>query len=180
MKPNPRLTFIVFVSLPALCGLSLAQPPEIPPVSPEESLQRIRTKPGFTVEIVAAEPEIVDPVAIDFGADGKLWVVEMHDYPLGMDGNGKPGGRVKFLQDLDGDGRYEKATLFTDGLPFPTGVMAWRKGVLICAAPDILYAEDTDGDGRADKVEKLFTGFYTDNYNARINSLSLGLDNWFH
>ena len=65
-------------------------------------------------------------------------------------------------------------------IPFPTGVTCWGNGALVCAAPDILYAEDTDGDGKADKVEKLFTGFYTDNYNARINSLALGLDNWIH
>src|SRR5436853_600847 len=122
-----------------------------PPVSPADSLRRIKTKPGFTVELAASEPEIVDPVAIDFGADGRLWVVEMRDYPLGMDRKGKHGGRVKFLQDLDGDGHYEKATVFVDGLPFPTGIMAWRRGALIAAAPDILYAEDTDGDGRADK-----------------------------
>ncbi|HWB02013.1 MAG TPA: neutral/alkaline non-lysosomal ceramidase N-terminal domain-containing protein [Verrucomicrobiales bacterium] len=151
-----------------------------PPVSAADSLKRIKVKPGFTVELAAAEPEIVDPVAIDFGADGKLWVVEMRDYPLGMDGNGKPGGRVKFLQDMDGDGRYEKATVFTDGLPYPTGIMAWRKGALIAAAPDILYAQDTDGDGHADKVEKLFTGFLTENYQARVNGLSRGLDGWIY
>ena len=145
-----------------------------PPTSPEESLKRITTKPGFTVELVASEPQIVDPVAIDFGADGRLWVVEMHDYPSGLDG--KPGGRVKVLEDPDGDGFYEKATLFLDGLPFPTGVMAWQKGALVCAAPDILYAEDTDGDGRADKVETWFTGFHTENFQARVNGLSYGLD----
>ncbi|RYD34590.1 MAG: c-type cytochrome, partial [Verrucomicrobiaceae bacterium] len=151
-----------------------------PPVAADDSLKRITVKPGFTVSLVAAEPEIVDPVAIDFGADGKLWVVEMRDYPSGMDGNGKPGGRVKFLEDMDGDGRYEKATVFVDGLPFPTGLLTWRKGVLITAAPDILYAEDTDGDGRADKVETLFTGFATENFQARVNGLRRGLDGWVY
>src|SRR5262249_4908392 len=63
---------------------------------------------------------------------------------------------------------------------FVTGVTAWRKGALICTAPDILYAEDTDGDGRADVVKKLFTGFDTGNYQARVNSLTLGLDNWIY
>src|SRR5207245_1202932 len=114
------------------------------------------------------------------GADGKLWVAEMRDYPMGMDCHWKPGGRIKFLQDLDRDGKYDQATVFLDGLPFPTGVMAWNKGVLVCAAPDILYAEDTDGDGRADVVKKLFSGFATENYQARVNSLSLGLDNWMY
>jgi len=151
-----------------------------PPKSPAESRAAIQTKPGLVVELVAAEPLIVDPVAIDFGTDGKLWVVEMHDYPAGLDGNWQPGGRVKVLTSSKGDGHYDQAVTFIEGLPFPTGVMPWRKGALICAAPDILYAEDTDGDGRADVVKKIFTGFYTDNYQARVNSLSLGLDNWVH
>ena len=153
---------------------------EIKPVPPEESLRLFHPKPGFTVGLVAAEPEVVDPVAIDFGADGKLWVVEMRDYPSGMDGQGQPGGRVKFLEDRDGDGRYEKATVFLEGLPFPTGIMAWRKGALVTAAPDILYAEDTDGDGRADHVAKLFTGFVTENFQARVNGLSRGPDSWIY
>ncbi|HYT61875.1 MAG TPA: neutral/alkaline non-lysosomal ceramidase N-terminal domain-containing protein [Haliangiales bacterium] len=151
-----------------------------PPKSPEEALAAFQTKAGLTIELAVAEPLVVDPVAIDWSADGKLWVVEMRDYPMGMDGKWKPGGRVKFLEDLDGDGKYDKATVFLDGLPFPTGITAWNKGVLICAAPDIIYAEDTDGDGKADVVKKLFTGFATENYQARVNSLSLGLDNWIY
>ncbi|HTD68099.1 MAG TPA: PVC-type heme-binding CxxCH protein, partial [Candidatus Limnocylindria bacterium] len=140
----------------------------------------MRVAPEFAVDLVAAEPLVVDPVAIDWGADGKLWVVEMRDYPMGMDGNWQPGGVVKFLEDTNGDGRYDKATEFLENLPYPTGVFAWRKGVLVCAAPDILYAEDTNSDGRADVVRKVFTGFATNNYQARVNSLSLGLDNWIY
>src|SRR6266496_4541782 len=104
----------------------------------------------------------------------------MYDYPSGLDGKWKPGGRVKVIESSGGNGRYDKATLFIEGIPFPTGIMAWRKGALICAAPDILYAEDTDGDGKADVVKKLFTGFATHNYQARVNSLSLGLDGWIY
>src|SRR5690606_626437 len=129
------------------------------------------------VELVAAEPLVVDPVAIDFGHDGKLWVAEMRDYPEGLDGKYQPGGRITFLEDIDGDGRYDKVTAFLDNVPFPTGVAAWKKGVLICAAPDVLYAEDTDSDGKADVVRKALSGFHTENYQARVNSLSLGLDN---
>ena len=123
----------------------------------------------------------MDPVAIDWGADGKLWVVEMRDYPMGMDGKWKPGSRVKFLEDTNGDGKYDKATVLVDNLPFATGVMAWRKGALICAAPDILYAEEVGhGRDRHVEVKKIFTGFVTENYQARVNSLSLGLDNWIY
>ncbi|NIP98933.1 MAG: hypothetical protein GWO24_38275, partial [Akkermansiaceae bacterium] len=75
------------------------------------------------------EPLVVDPVAIDFGPDGKLWVCEMHDYPEGLDGNYEPGGRIRFLEDTDRDGQYDKSTLFAEELPFPTGVGVWRNGV---------------------------------------------------
>ena len=150
------------------------------PLSPEESRRTIQTKPEFEVQLVAAEPIVQSPVAIDWDAQGRLWVCEMFDYPTGVDEKWKAGGRIKVLSASKGDGHFDKAVVFLDGLPFPTGVMAWRKGALICAAPDIIYAEDSDGDGHADVVKKLFTGFGTDNYQARVNGLSLGLDNWIY
>lgn len=150
------------------------------PLSPHQSLARIQVKPGLRVELVAAEPLVADPVALAFGPDGKLWVAEMADYPSGRTGKFDPGGRVVFLEDRDGDGFMDRSSVFLDNLPFPTGVLPWRKGVLVCAAPDILYAEDTDGDGKADKVEKLYSGFGTDNYQARVNSLQYGLDGWVY
>jgi putative membrane-bound dehydrogenase-like protein len=158
-------------------GAHAALPPSR---APADSLKAIHVRSNLVVELVASEPAVMDPVAIDWDARGRLWVVEQPDYPQGTDGNWKPGGRVKLLTDADGDGRYEKSTLFLDGIPWPTGITCWRNGVLICAAPDILCAEETSGDDRADVVKKLFTGFITDNFNARINSLALGLDNWLH
>ena len=99
----------------------------------------------------------MDPVAFDWGPDGKFWVVEMRDYPLGIpdstaasgagsdreSGPGatahaagyKPGGVIKYLEDTDGDGRYDKATVFLENVNFPNGIMVWRKGVLVSAAP---------------------------------------------
>jgi len=150
----------------------------IGPLSPERSLRAIRVRPGFTVELVAAEPLIKDPVAFEWGPDGKLWVVEMGDYPLGIDGKGTPGGRVKFLEDTHDDGRYDKATVFLDKLNMPNGILPWNKGVLITAAPEILYAADTDGDGRADTREVLYRGFRQGNPQHRVNGLVRGLDNW--
>lgn len=151
-----------------------------PALSPENSLKTIRTKAGLKVELVAAEPLIESPVAVDFGADGRLWVCEMRDYPSGMDGKYKPGGRVRVLEDRDRDGRYETATTFIEDLPFPTGLLCWRKGVLICAAPEILYAEDTDGDGQADVRKVLYEGFATENYQARVNGLMYNADGWVY
>jgi putative membrane-bound dehydrogenase-like protein len=151
-----------------------------PPFSPQQSQAAIRTRPGLAVDLVAAEPLVADPVAIAFGPDGKLWVAEMTDYPSGKSGRFEPGGRIVFLEDTDGDGLCDKSTVFLDGLPFPTGVLPWRNGVLICAAPDILFAADTNGDGKADKVEKLYSGFGTGNYQGRVNSLQYGLDGWVY
>jgi putative membrane-bound dehydrogenase-like protein len=148
--------------------------------SAEFSRRSIQAKPGFAVELMAAEPLVEDPIAFAFGPDGKLWVVEMGDYPRGVDGKGRAGGRVKFLESTRGDGRYDKATVFLDNLPFPTGVLPWRKGVLVTCAPDIFLAEDTDGDGKADKREVLFTGFVPGNQQHRVNTLAWGLDNWVY
>ncbi|HZV33865.1 MAG TPA: neutral/alkaline non-lysosomal ceramidase N-terminal domain-containing protein, partial [Verrucomicrobiae bacterium] len=151
-----------------------------PPKSPEDSLAAMRTKAGLKIELAASEPMIESPVYIDFGPDGKMWLVEMRDYPTGMDGNWKPGGRIKYLESTHHDGHYDKVTLFLDNIPFPTGVMPWRNGALVCAAPDILFAEATRGSGMADSVKKILSGFYTKNYQARVNGLNYGLDNWIY
>src|SRR4051812_47414378 len=88
-------------------------PPVMPPgpKSPAESLKCIQVRPGFTVELMACEPAVQDPIAYAWGADGKFWVVEMGDYPLGAGGKDKPGGRVKFLEKSRPDGPYDKATV---------------------------------------------------------------------
>jgi putative membrane-bound dehydrogenase-like protein len=153
---------------------------ESPPKSPAEALASFRLAPGFKIELVASEPLIVDPVAFDWGPDGRLWVVEMRDYPLGMDGKGKPGGTVVVLEDTHGAGHYDKSTVFMEGIPFPNGIIPWGKGVLISAAPDIFYAEDTDGDGRADVRKLLYTGFREGNQQHRVNGFEYGLDNWVY
>jgi len=149
----------------------------IRPLSPSEAVSSLRTKPGFHAELVASEPMIESPVAISFGPDNRLWVAEMSDYPQG---GAESGGRIRCLYDDNNDGRYDRSEVFLSGLAYPTGVTVWRKGILVCAAPDILYAEDTDNDGKADKVETLFTGFATHNYQARVNSLEYGLDGWVY
>lgn len=154
--------------------------PDTLPMSPAESMKVAHVREGFELQLVVAEPLVIDPVAIDWGTDGKLWVAEMADYPSGMDNNGKPGGRIRYLEDKDGDGQYEKSTVLLQDIPFPTGVMAWGKGVLITAAPEIIYAEDTDNDGTADVRKTLFSGFLEGNQQLRVNGLRWGLDNWVH
>ena len=154
--------------------------PNPPPLSPDESLKVTHVRDGFELQLVVSEPLVIDPVAIDWGPDGKLWVAEMADYPSGMDNNGKPGGRIRFLEDKDDDGKYETSTVLLHDIPFPTGVMAWGKGIIVTAAPEIFYAEDSDGDGKADVRRTLFSGFREGNQQLRVNGPRWGLDNWIH
>merc|ERR1711969_197752 len=86
------------------------------PRTAKSSLRAMQVRPGFQVELVAAEPLVMDPVDVAWGPDGRLWVAEMADYPMGLDHKGKPGSRIVALTDTDGDGRYDKRTLFADGL----------------------------------------------------------------
>ncbi len=150
------------------------------PKDPQQSLACLQVRSGFRVELVCSEPLVSDPIAIDWGPDGRLWVVEMGDYPQGQDDAEMARGRIRFLEDTDHDGRYDRSTVFLDGLSFPTGVMCWENGVLITCAPDLLYAEDVDGDGKADRREVLFRGFVEGNPQHRVNCLRWGLDNWVY
>ena len=152
----------------------------IAPKSPQESLDCMQTHDNLRIELVASEPLISDPVAIDFGFEGELWVAQMSDYGRGVYESFEHRGEVRRLIDSDSDGKFDQSQTFASGLRFPTDVKAWRDGVLICDAPDILFARDTDSDGKADDVKKLFSGFEVRNAQARVNSLRWGLDNWLH
>ncbi len=162
------------------------------PMSPQDSLKALRLKPGYEAALVAHEPLVQDPVFIDWDAKGRMWVVEMGDYPFaagektkdGSMGQDKTsplqGGRVKILTDTDGDGIYDKATLFLDGLKHPTSLVPWKDGVFIANIPDILHAVDTDGDGICDKRETWFTGFTAGNPQHLVNGFAWGLDGWLY
>ncbi|HEV3022295.1 MAG TPA: PVC-type heme-binding CxxCH protein, partial [Pirellulales bacterium] len=146
------------------------------PLTPEQEAVTFQfADDRLVAELVAAEPDVNSPVAIAWDADGRMFVAEMIDYPLGP-----TAGQIRLLEDRDGDGRYEHATVFADGINFPTGVLCLADGVLVTAAPDILRLRDLDGDGVADEREVLFTGFGTGNQQLRVNGLTCGLDNWIY
>ena len=162
------------------------------PKSPEESLKALHVAKGYEVKLIASEPLVQDSVFVDWDAKGRMWVVEMGDYPFapgettkdGKVGQGKVSelqqGRIKILEDTNGDGVMDKATLFLDGLLHPTGLAFWKGGVFVSAIPDIFYAEDTDGDGKCDKREVWFTGFTAGNPQHLVNGFCWGLDGWYH
>ena len=145
------------------------------PIPKEKALATMEVHPDLEIELVAAEPMVMDPIDIAWGPDGRMWVVEMADYPLGTDGKGKGGGRIRFLEDTNRDGRYDESTVFLEA-PFPTSVFPWRDGVLVTTAPDLVYAEDTNSDGKADNVEILYTGFNLGNQQHLVNGMQWGPD----
>ncbi len=136
----------------------------------------MKVEAGFRVEAVVSEPAIASPAAMDIDEDGRWWVVEDRGYPLNID----KVGRVKLLEDTNGDGVPDKSTLFADNLVLPTGIMRWKKGVLVTDAPDLLYLEDTDGDGKADVRKPVLTGFPFTNPQHTVNNPVYGLDNWIY
>jgi putative membrane-bound dehydrogenase-like protein len=150
------------------------------PISAEESLKHFRLDDGLGIQIVAAEPEVIDPIAIAFGEDGALWVVEMRDYPKGPKPGEKPFSKIKRLYDKDGDGRYETATIFVEELLFPTGLLPWKDGAIVTLAGEIAFFADRDGDGKAEFKETWFTGFAEENSQLRHNHPTLGLDGYIY
>jgi len=150
-------------------------------LTPEEEQASFKLPEGFKATLVASEPDVVDPVAMCFDERGRLFVCEMRGYPNGGVGTGKETrGRIRMLTDKDGDGKFETVTTFAEGLRFPMGITPWKGGVIVAVAPDLLYLEDADGDGKADKTTVLYTGFNLKNIQQMVNGLQWGLDNWIY
>lgn len=148
----------------------------IPLRTPREALETLEVLPGLRVELAAYEPLVVDPVAGCFDEEGALYVCELSDYPYRPEEGRDPLGKVRLLRDQDNDGFYETSTVFADRLLWPAGVAPWKGGVFVAAPPDIWYMKDEDGDGIADRREKVFTGFGEYGAQYILNNLKWGLD----
>lgn len=173
---NPK----IFRLSSLLILLGLARTALAGPLTPEESIRQMKFPKGLMVELVASEPQVIDPVAIAFDEDLKLWVVEMRDYPNGPAEGEKPKSRIKVLLDKDNDGHYETAHTFADELLFATGLQPWKGGVIVTLAGEVAWLKDTDGDFKADIRETWFTGFSQDNPQLRANHPTFGPDNWIY
>jgi putative membrane-bound dehydrogenase-like protein len=166
--------------------VSSEQLPRVRPTEPAQALSTFQVKKGFRLELAAAEPAVVSPVALCFDENGRAYVVEMRDY---SERRPEKLGRIRLLEDADGDGKFERSTVFAADLPWPTAVACWDGGVFVGVTPDILYLKDTNGDGVADVREVIFTGFASDyapfetnklNVQAMLNSFNWSLDNRIH
>lgn len=153
----------------------------IPCPTPEEAINALHLRPGFEVQLVAAEPHVQDPVALEIDEDGRMYVVEYCEYNQYANPNFKgPYNRVKLLVDRDGDGQFDTSTIFAE-IPNCTAVGCYDGGVFVGAAPDIFYCKDTDGDGKADVQRKVYSGFGKDHAGeGMINCFRWGPDNQFY
>src|SRR3954454_412350 len=152
---------------------------ELPPVTlkePAEAQRELVVRPGFRVELAAAEPLLRSPVALDFDEDGRLYVAEFPEYNAYASARPLGKGCVRLLEDSDDDGVFEKSTLFAEELPTACAVACWDGGVLIGSPPDLVFLKDRDGDGKADLRRIVLPGFGRDRAGeAMINSIRWGL-----
>ena len=175
MSPKLLTAFLTALAITPLQG-NAAQPEAL---SPEASQERFVVAQGLRVELVASEPQVFDPVAMCFDALGNLYVVENRGYPSGSPEG--PVGTIALLQDTDSDGYYDTRKVFAQGFDFPNGIMPWKEGVLVTAAPHVYFLKDTDGDDVADVREIFLEGFTRGgSTQLYVSHPTLGLDNGIH
>ncbi len=155
-------------------------PATTPALSPEAAQKRFSLPDGFEIRLFASEPEVVNPVAMTWDERGRLWVLELYEFPLGAKPGDKPRDRIKILEDTDGDGKADKVTVFADGLNLATGLLLGYGGVFVGQAPDFLFLEDTNGDDVADKRTVLKTGFGLHDRHELLNGFTWGPDGWLY
>lgn len=160
------------------------QAPNTAPLNPFDSMKLINLPDEFSIELVASEPNIEEPVALTWDGNGRMYVVEMRGYMQTMDGVGakEPVGRVSCFEDTNSDGKYDKHTIFVDGLVEPRAVLSVGGGLLVGEPSDLWFFKDADKDGKADTKEKVYDKFSLRDSNVehKANGLTLGIDNWVY
>ncbi|MEY2411281.1 MAG: hypothetical protein QOF48_3951, partial [Verrucomicrobiota bacterium] len=167
---------------------SLCQPEELAslryheggPTEPAKSAPLIKAHPDFALKLVASEPLISKPISLDWDPAGRLWVAETPEYPFRRTAGGPPHDRISILEDANGDGVMDRKSVFFEGLHLVTSFVFHRDGVIVAQAPDILWLRDTDHDGHADKIVKLFSGFGTNDTHAVLSNFRWGPDGWIY
>ncbi|NBV86319.1 MAG: dehydrogenase [Verrucomicrobia bacterium] len=202
MKPVPLIVFALYAGtlfLRAQIGDKVGEAqvplvpehliPPAPVLAPEDELKTFQLAPGYRAELVASDPLIGDPVAMTFGPDGRIWVVEMRGYMPDLDGTteDQPQGRIVVLTDTDGDGRMDKSEVFLDGIILPRAIALVEGGVLVGAPPYLWFCADKGG--KAGEMTELANDFGVQvdpsrpqlaNPERAPNALLWGLDNWIY
>jgi putative membrane-bound dehydrogenase-like protein len=148
------------------------------PLTPEESAKLIQVPVGFDLELFASEPNIINPIAMEWDEKGRLWVIETVNYPnTVLEEKGEGDDRIKICEDTDGDGKADKFTVFADKLNIPTSMVFSNGGVIVSQAPHFLFLKDTDGDDKADVRKIIIDGWGIFDTHAGPSNLSYGFDN---
>ena len=176
----PLTVRLLSCSLPASLLFFSCSSSNSRPLSTAEALQTFQIAEGFRIELFASEPHVVDPVEMAFDENGGVYVAELLDNPEDPPAGEPPGSRIKYLEDTDGDGVIDHHTIFADRILAVEGITPWKGGLIVTAAPDILFLKDTDGDHRADVRKVLYTGFAMPHVEGRLSNPRLGLDNWIY
>ncbi|HQZ69332.1 MAG TPA: hypothetical protein PLY87_29800, partial [Planctomycetaceae bacterium] len=151
------------------------------PVSAAEELATFRVPDGFRVELVAAEPDIAKPMNLAFDARGRLWVSSSLEYPFAAAPDVTPRDTIRVLEDKDGDGKADSATVFADGLNIPIGLIPYGDGVICFSIPNIWFLHDKDGDGKCDERQVLYGPFDTSrDTHGMCNAFRRGDDGWIY
>ncbi|TXT35714.1 MAG: membrane-bound dehydrogenase [Planctomycetota bacterium] len=159
--------------------------PRIKATETKNALKTFQVERGFKLELVAGEPLVGDPVDACFDEFGRMYVAEFHGYPYSAEptklhpkgGGKKNDGIIRLLEDADGDGKYEKSTVFVDNFEWALSVCCYDGGVFVIGHPHLWYFKDTDDDGKADVRKIVLTGFGKDNVQALANNMKWGLEN---
>jgi putative heme-binding domain-containing protein len=150
------------------------------PRTPQEEQKLFRLPPGFEIQLVASEPDILKPINIAFDARGRLWVTMSQEYPFPVK-DGKPTrDSVKILENFGPDGRAGKVTTFADNLNIPIGVLPLGDGALVYSIPGIWRLSDTKGSGKADKRELLFGKYGFADTHGMTGEFQMGFDGWIY
>src|SRR4051812_44869787 len=162
------VTALVVVAVTTASSVQRQWPPglqptldESPVLSPGDELKTFYTPPGYSLQLVASEPLVQDPVVVDWDMEGRLWVVEMPGYMTDLQASHEhdPVGRVVVLQDTNRDGRMDRRTVFADGLVLPRALKILDRGVLVGEPPHLWLMQDTNGDLKADTKDLVADGF---------------------
>jgi putative membrane-bound dehydrogenase-like protein len=147
------------------------------PLSPQDSLSYTQAPIGWKLELFASEPDIINPIWMQWDHRGRLWVLETIDYPNTVRSEEPGDDSLKILEDTDGDGKCDKVTIFADKLNIPTSFVFANGGVLLHQAPHTFFLKDTNGDDKADLKEIVLTGWGTNDTHAGPSNLRYGIDN---
>jgi len=141
----------------------------------QEAIAKMTVHSGMKVNLFASEeqfPELAKPVQMAWDTKGRLWVAVWPNYPERTP-DSKVGDSLIVFEDTDGDGTADKCTHFIDDLNAPTGFQFYKDGVLLMEAPDLWFVQDKNGDGKADRIERVLMGMSSSDSHHTANALCL-------